>query len=121
MYSLLSGGGLYRMSFQTLKDLSTNQLYRAPVKRHLALLIVGLVAVLVLAGQLARAAAGPGPDDPQDSLPAWSSSGRPRASQLASSTWPRAEDRSTSSRTGPCAAGCPAPSTSSSRSTASTP
>src|SRR5947207_12933502 len=75
MYSLLIGGGLYRMSFQTLKDISTNQLYRAPVKRHLALLIVGLVAVLVLAGHLARAAAGPGPDDPQDSLPAWSSNG----------------------------------------------
>jgi Ca2+-binding RTX toxin-like protein len=45
------------------------------VKRHLALLIVSLAAVLVVAGQLARAAAGPGPDDPQDSLPAWSSNG----------------------------------------------
>jgi hypothetical protein len=74
MYSLLIGGGLYRMSFQTLKDLSTNGPYGAPVKRQLALLIMGLVAVLVLAGQLARAAAGPGLD-PQDRLPAWTPDG----------------------------------------------
>ena len=43
--------------------------------KQLAFLVGGLLAVLVLAGQLARAAAGPGPDDPQDSLPAWSSNG----------------------------------------------
>jgi dipeptidyl aminopeptidase/acylaminoacyl peptidase len=45
------------------------------VKKQLAVLVVGFVAVLVLAGQLARAAAGPGPADPQDNLPAWSSDG----------------------------------------------
>jgi Tol biopolymer transport system component len=45
------------------------------VKKHLALLLCGLVLLLVLAGQLARAAAGPEPNDVQDSLPAWSSSG----------------------------------------------
>lgn len=45
------------------------------MKKQLALLVVGLVTVLVLAGQLARAAAGPGPTDPQDSLPLWQSDG----------------------------------------------
>jgi Tol biopolymer transport system component len=45
------------------------------VKRQLALLVLGLVAVLVTSGELARAAAGPGPDDIEDSLPAWSSDG----------------------------------------------
>jgi hypothetical protein len=45
------------------------------VKRHLALVVVGLVTVLVVAGQLARAAAGPGPNDPQDSLPVFASDG----------------------------------------------
>jgi Ca2+-binding RTX toxin-like protein len=43
----------------------------AGVKRQLALVIAGLVAVLMLAGQLARATAGPEPNDPQDLLPAW--------------------------------------------------
>jgi dipeptidyl aminopeptidase/acylaminoacyl peptidase len=47
----------------------------AAVKRHLALVVAGLVTVLVLAGQLARAAAGPEPDDPQDSRPAFASDG----------------------------------------------
>lgn len=45
------------------------------MKKQLALLVVGLVTTLVLAGQLARAAAGPEPADPQDSLPAWSADG----------------------------------------------
>jgi Tol biopolymer transport system component len=45
------------------------------VKRHLALVIAGLVAVLLLAGQLARAQAGPEPNDPQDSLPAFAPDG----------------------------------------------
>ena len=43
--------------------------------RQLALVAVGLVAVLVIAGQLARADAGPSPLDPEDSLPAWASDG----------------------------------------------
>jgi Ca2+-binding RTX toxin-like protein len=45
------------------------------VRRQLAFLVVGLVAVLVLAGQLARAAAGPSPGDPQDESPFWASDG----------------------------------------------
>ena len=50
------------------------------MKKRLALLAVGLAAVLLLAGlmlasQLARAAAGPEPDDPQDSLPVFASDG----------------------------------------------
>jgi Ca2+-binding RTX toxin-like protein len=45
------------------------------VKKQLALLVLGFVSVLLLAGQLARAAAGPGPADPQDSVPAWASDG----------------------------------------------
>jgi Tol biopolymer transport system component len=47
----------------------------AGVKRHLALVVAGLVTVLLLAGQLARAAAGPEPGDPQDSLPVFASDG----------------------------------------------
>ena len=43
------------------------------MKKQLALLAAALVTVLVLAAQLAHANAGPEPDDPQDSLPAWSS------------------------------------------------
>jgi Tol biopolymer transport system component len=43
--------------------------------RQLALLGIGLVVVLVVAAQLARADAGPSPADPQDSLPAWASDG----------------------------------------------
>lgn len=45
------------------------------VKWHLALVVAGLVTVLLLAGQLARAAAGPEPNDPQDSLPAFATDG----------------------------------------------
>jgi hypothetical protein len=45
------------------------------VKREFALLVLGLVGVLLAAGQLARAAAGPGPNDVQDSLPAWAADG----------------------------------------------
>jgi hypothetical protein len=45
------------------------------VKKQLALLTVGLIAVLVLTGQLARAEAGPEPGDPQDSLPVFASDG----------------------------------------------
>jgi len=47
----------------------------AQVAKQLALVVAGLVAVLLIAGQLARATAGPGPNDRQDSLPAWSSDG----------------------------------------------
>jgi hypothetical protein len=67
MYSLLIGrsassrGRLYRMSFQRLNAGLTERPYGALVPRsHLAarlvLLVVGFVLVLVLAGQLARAA-----------------------------------------------------------------
>jgi dipeptidyl aminopeptidase/acylaminoacyl peptidase len=45
------------------------------VLRQLAFLAIGLVVVLVVAGQLARADAGPSPIDPEDSLPAWASDG----------------------------------------------
>ena len=45
------------------------------MKRQLLLVALALVALLMAAGQLARAAAGPEPDDIQDSLPAWSPDG----------------------------------------------
>jgi len=45
------------------------------VKRQLALLLVGFVTLLMLAGQLARAAARPEPDDREDSLPTFASDG----------------------------------------------
>ena len=58
------------------------------MKRHFALLIVGLVGVLVLAGQLARAAA-PVNAVPNDSLPYWSWDARQLAFQRES---PRADN-----------------------------
>lgn len=58
------------------------------MKKQLALLVLGLVVVLVLAGQLARAAAGPEPNDIQDSLPAWSSNGVDIAFQRTSAAAP---------------------------------
>jgi hemolysin type calcium-binding protein/WD40 repeat protein len=63
------------MSFQSLKRLLTDRTYRGAVKRRLALVVLALVGLLVAAGQLARAAAGPEPDDIQDSLPAWNADG----------------------------------------------
>lgn len=45
------------------------------VKKQLAFVVAGLVLVLVAAASLARATAGPEPNDVQDSLPAWSSNG----------------------------------------------
>lgn len=45
------------------------------MKRQLVLLALGLVLVLVASGELARAAAGPEPNDIEDSLPAWSQDG----------------------------------------------
>jgi hypothetical protein len=45
------------------------------VKRQLLLVGLALVGLLVAAGQLARAAAGPGPRDIQDSLPGWNADG----------------------------------------------
>jgi Tol biopolymer transport system component len=45
------------------------------VKKQLGLLVVALVVVLVAAGSLARAAAGPEPNDPQDTVSFWSSDG----------------------------------------------
>lgn len=46
-----------------------------PVKKQLLGVLLGLVGVLLVAGQLARAAAGPSPNDIQDSVPAWSPNG----------------------------------------------
>src|SRR3954451_13478276 len=69
------GAGRYRNSFQTLHRGLTNPTYRGFVKKQLALLVAALVTVLVLAGQLARAAAGPEPSDIQDSQPYWASDG----------------------------------------------
>ena len=59
------------------------------VLRQLALVVAGLVAVLVVAGQLARADAGPSPADPEDSLPAWASDGVHVAfeRQVPGATW----------------------------------
>ena len=45
------------------------------VKKQLVLVALGLVVVLVAAGSLARATAGPEPNDVQDSLPRWSADG----------------------------------------------
>ncbi|MES1247248.1 MAG: hypothetical protein ABUS54_06210, partial [Actinomycetota bacterium] len=45
------------------------------MKKQLVLVVLALVAVLVAAGSLARATAGPEPNDIQDSLPGWSSAG----------------------------------------------
>jgi len=63
------------MSFRSLKRLLTNPTYGGAVKSRLALVVVGLVSVLLAAGQLARAAAGPASNDIEDSLPAWSADG----------------------------------------------
>jgi hypothetical protein len=63
------------MSFQSLKGALTDLPYLGLVKRQLLLVALALVAVLVAAGQLARAAAGPEPNDIQDSLPVWSPDG----------------------------------------------
>ena len=69
MYSLLIS------CFQKVKDVLTDATYRGSVQKQLFVVVLALVAVLVAAGSLARAAAGPGPNDIQDSLPAWSSDG----------------------------------------------
>ena len=63
------------MSFQSLKRLLTRRTYRGAVKSRLLLVALGLVGALLAAGQLARAAAGPGANDIQDSLPAWNAAG----------------------------------------------
>jgi dipeptidyl aminopeptidase/acylaminoacyl peptidase len=63
------------MSFQSLKRLLTKRTYRSAVKSRLLLVGLGLVAAMLAAGQLARAAAGPGANDIQDSLPAWNADG----------------------------------------------
>ena len=63
------------MSFQSLKGLLTGHLYgQHTVKKQLALLVVGLVSVLVLAGHLAHAAATP--QLRNDSDPYWSADAR---------------------------------------------
>ena len=53
----------------------TDGTYRGPVKKQLLCVVFGLVVVLVAAGQLAHALAGPSPNDIQDSLPAWAPNG----------------------------------------------
>ena len=72
------------MSFQSLKALLTDGLYGATtVKKQLAFLVVALVFVLVLAGNLARAAA---PPLRNDSDPYWSGDARDIAFDLAGTT-----------------------------------
>jgi Ca2+-binding RTX toxin-like protein len=53
----------------------TDGTYRERVTKQLLAVVVGLVAVLLAAGQLAHAKAGPSKTDIQDSLPAWASNG----------------------------------------------
>lgn len=53
----------------------TDGTYRDSVKKQLLVLALGLVGVLLAAGQLAHALAGPSPNDIQDSLPMWASNG----------------------------------------------
>ena len=53
----------------------TDGTYRGRVKKQLLAVVLGLVAVLLAAGRLAHAQAGPSKGDIQDSLPAWSSNG----------------------------------------------
>lgn len=53
----------------------TDGTYRGLVKKQLLIVLLGLVVVLLAAGQLARANAGPSANDIQDSLPAWAPNG----------------------------------------------
>jgi RTX calcium-binding nonapeptide repeat (4 copies)/WD40-like Beta Propeller Repeat len=53
----------------------TDGTYRGPVKKQLLVVVLGLVTVLLAAGQLARANAGPSKSDIQDSLPMWAPNG----------------------------------------------
>jgi dipeptidyl aminopeptidase/acylaminoacyl peptidase len=72
------------MSLQSLKGFLTRSAYGAnPVKTHLALLGLGLVAALMLAGQLARAQP-PRPAVADDASPYWSSDARTVAFDRAS-------------------------------------
>lgn len=70
MYSLLIAGA------DDTESAYKRWLASVAMKKQFALLVAALVVVLVLAGQLARAAAGPEPNDIQDALPAWSSDAR---------------------------------------------
>jgi hypothetical protein len=63
------------MSLQTLDGALTSRRHRGAVKLRLFLVLAGLVAVLVSAGQLAKATPGAAPNDIEDSLPDWSSDG----------------------------------------------
>ncbi len=72
------------MSLHTLKSLLTDRPYRArTVKKHLALVVLGLVFVLVVAGQLARAAGSPALRN--DSDPYWAPDARGIAFDLGGS------------------------------------
>jgi dipeptidyl aminopeptidase/acylaminoacyl peptidase len=53
----------------------TDGTYRGRVRKQLLVVVLGLVVVLMAAGQLARAAAGPSKTDIQDSLPLWAGNG----------------------------------------------
>lgn len=67
--------------------------------KQLALLVAGFVAAMVLAGQLARAAAGPEASDIEDSVPAWSSNGVDVAFQrVAAGQLPRVLDMTAGGR-----------------------
>ena len=63
------------MSFQSLKRGLTSAWHRGAVKQQLGFLLVGLGVVLLAAGQLAHAKAGPSANDIQDSGPMWNPDG----------------------------------------------
>src|SRR3954465_9797523 len=64
------------MSLQTLRTALTKPTYGAcTVNKQLGLLALGLLGVLLAAGQPGEAAPSPGPNDIQDSLPAWNADG----------------------------------------------
>jgi dipeptidyl aminopeptidase/acylaminoacyl peptidase len=53
----------------------TDGTYRGCVKKQLLIVVLGLIVVLLVAGQLAHAKAGPSRGDIQDSLPMWAPNG----------------------------------------------
>src|SRR4051794_35334012 len=75
MYSLLIAVATVANVLSNALDPADNRSVARPAMKRLPLVALGLVAVLLAAGQLARAAAGPGPNDVQDSLPFWDPNG----------------------------------------------